>query len=173
MPAVSSSSRSHVWRVRPLRIRRNPVSKDLILGGDSKTRILTSSSNSVWNRSGPSRALVRPHRYVDTTVETANIESIETTNAGIGSGRSFRVHLVSEKYRLLSCSAGCAEQARYRDPWLNPNRDLLRQVVLAELRSRKIVPACHSIRMPHRTYGESPRSGADMANPAPNATGRK
>ena len=98
--------------------------------------------------------LVRPRRYVDTIIET-----IETAKIGIGSGRSFRLHLVSEKYRLPSCSAGCAEQVRYRDPWLSPNRDLLRQVVLVELRSRKIVPACHSIRTLHRTQGGKPRIG--------------
>src|SRR6202166_396193 len=72
--------------------------------------------------------LVRPRRYVDTT-----IESIETAKIGIGSGRSFRLHLVSEKYRLPSCSAGCAEPVRYRDQCLSRNRTLLRQVVLLEL----------------------------------------
>jgi hypothetical protein len=66
--AASSSSRRQRLAGAPASDPAKSAPKDLLLGGDSEYPDIVVQQR--WNRGGPSRALVRRRRYVDTTIET-------------------------------------------------------------------------------------------------------
>jgi hypothetical protein len=66
--AVSSSSRRQRPAGAPASDPAKSAPTDLLLGGDSEHPDIVVQQR--WNRGGPSRALVRRRRYVDTTIET-------------------------------------------------------------------------------------------------------
>jgi hypothetical protein len=157
------------------RFGENPASKNLLLGGNSETGMLTLSSNIAgsvvqhrWKRAGPSHAKARPRRYVDATIET-----IETAKIGVGSGRSFRVHLVSENMDFRLAPLGCAEQVLDRDPGRLRTEARFGKSFWGNFGRAKDFPRAIRFEPSIAVKRERLGSGAHMANPAPNATGRK
>jgi hypothetical protein len=181
MPAVSLSSRSHARRVPPPRIRRNPAPKDLMLGDDSETRILTSSSWSDGRAQEPRWSVARLGSTASAHLKYVSIRRYNHSDGKKSqSALTDRSEFISpEKNKgLLACSAGCAEPARQRFPMPCFHRRIRSKTRFDGSFWQKFGRAKYVARAIRFEGSIAPKGGppgsvADVANSTPNATNLK